>query len=143
MGALAAPNTANTVPEETLLAFANHSQIGKAMPRDGGDSEQVLVSVARAGIDVAALPKNCRTRAPRALLIPGRTSANARWEVDREFKCRHRAKGPLFVAGSLAPGSSPCRATQHAQSWALQSGPGASGLAAKAERTASSFDLGR
>src|SRR3954464_6332884 len=57
MGALAAPNTVNTVPEETLLAFANHGQVEQAMPPDGGDCEQVLVSVGRAGIDVASLAK--------------------------------------------------------------------------------------
>jgi transaldolase len=57
MGALAAPNTVNTVPEETLQAFANHGQVDQAMSRDGADSEQVLADVARAGIDVAALAR--------------------------------------------------------------------------------------
>jgi transaldolase len=57
MGALVAPNTVNTVPEETLLAFANHGQVDQPMPRDGADSVQVLASVARAGIDVAALSR--------------------------------------------------------------------------------------
>jgi transaldolase len=55
MGALVAPNTVNTVPEETLLAFANHGQVDRAMPRDGGDAEKVLASVTRAGIDLATL----------------------------------------------------------------------------------------
>jgi transaldolase len=57
MGALAAPNTVNTVPEETLLAFANHGQVDKPMRSDGDDSEQVLAGFARAGIDVPALAK--------------------------------------------------------------------------------------
>jgi transaldolase len=57
MGALAAPNTVNTVPEETLLAFANHGQVAQAMARDGGDAEEVLASIARAGIDVAGLAR--------------------------------------------------------------------------------------
>jgi transaldolase len=57
MGALAAPNTVNTMPEETLLAFANHGQVDQAMTRDGGDAEQVLASIARASIDVAALAR--------------------------------------------------------------------------------------
>jgi transaldolase len=57
MGALAAPNTVNTVPEETLLAFANHGQVDRAMSLDGGDAEQVLASIARAGIDAAALAR--------------------------------------------------------------------------------------
>ena len=57
MGALAAPNTVNTVPEETLLAFANHGQVDKPMRSDGDDSEQVLAGFGRAGIDVPALAK--------------------------------------------------------------------------------------
>jgi transaldolase len=55
MGALAAPNTVNTVPEETLLAFADHGEVGRPMQRGGDDSDQVLASIARAGVDVAAL----------------------------------------------------------------------------------------
>jgi transaldolase len=57
MGALAAPNTVNTVPEETLLAFANHGTVDQPTRRDGGDCEHVLASVARAGVDVAALAR--------------------------------------------------------------------------------------
>jgi transaldolase len=52
---LAAPETINTIPEKTLLAFADHGQVQGVMPRDGGDGEQVLAEFARAGIDVAAL----------------------------------------------------------------------------------------
>ena len=53
--ALAAPFTVNTMPEATLLAFADHGQVGSAMPADGGDSEAVLAQFAQAGIDVPAL----------------------------------------------------------------------------------------
>jgi transaldolase len=68
MGALAAPNTVNTVPEETLLAFANHGQVDIAMPRDGGDSEQVLVSITRAGIDVAALARELQDQGAKGFV---------------------------------------------------------------------------
>jgi transaldolase len=68
MGALAAPNTVNTVPEETLLAFANHGLVEHAMPRDGGDSEQVLVSITRAGIDVAALAKDLQDQGAKGFV---------------------------------------------------------------------------
>jgi transaldolase len=68
MGALAAPNTVNTVPEETLLAFANHGQVDHAMPRDGGDSEQVLVSITRAGIDVAALARELQDQGAKGFV---------------------------------------------------------------------------
>jgi transaldolase len=57
VGALAAPNTVNTIPEETLLAFGNHGQVDRAMPRDGGDAEHVLVAITRAGVDVGALAR--------------------------------------------------------------------------------------
>src|SRR6516165_7089775 len=44
IGALAASNTVNTMPEESLLAFGEHGSVNQAMPRDGGDAEQVLVA---------------------------------------------------------------------------------------------------
>jgi transaldolase len=53
--ALAAPETINTMPESTLLAFANHGEVGAMMPPDGGDAEQTLAEFARAGVDVDAL----------------------------------------------------------------------------------------
>jgi transaldolase len=53
--ALAAPNTVNTMPEATLLAFANHGEVGPALPASGGDAEQVLARFAQAGIDIGAL----------------------------------------------------------------------------------------
>ena len=52
---LAAPNTVNTMPEETLLAFADHGTIGGALPRDGGDAAAVLRAHVEAGIDIAAV----------------------------------------------------------------------------------------
>jgi transaldolase len=53
--ALAAPDTINTMPDATLLAFADHGQIRGVMPEDGGDAESVLAEFERAGIDVTAL----------------------------------------------------------------------------------------
>jgi transaldolase len=53
--ALAAPFTVNTMPEATLKAFADHGEVGAAMPADGGDSEEVLARFAAAGVDVDAL----------------------------------------------------------------------------------------
>jgi len=52
---LAAPNTVNTMPEETLLAFADHGTMGSVLPRDGGDADAVLLAYAKAGIDLTAL----------------------------------------------------------------------------------------
>ncbi len=52
---LAAPNTVNTMPEATLLAFADHGATAVALPRDGGDAEAVLAKHLDAGIDLTAL----------------------------------------------------------------------------------------
>ena len=52
---LAAPDTVNTMPEATLLAFADHGQVPDALPVDGGDCETVLDGFARAGIDAGKL----------------------------------------------------------------------------------------
>src|SRR3989449_2439085 len=53
--ALAAPFTVNTMPEGTLKALAEHSELGALLPADGGDCEEVLTQFAKAGIDVDAL----------------------------------------------------------------------------------------
>jgi transaldolase len=53
--ALAAPDTIDTMPEKTLLAFSTQGQIKSVMPADGGDAETVLQRFGSAGIDVDAL----------------------------------------------------------------------------------------
>jgi transaldolase len=53
--ALAAPFTVNTMPENTLKAFADHGEVGELLAADGGDSERVLAGFAKAGIEVDAL----------------------------------------------------------------------------------------
>ncbi len=51
IAALGAPDTINTIPEKTLLAFANHGAPGEVLPFDGGDAEKVIAAFANAGID--------------------------------------------------------------------------------------------
>jgi transaldolase len=53
--ALAAPDTINTIPDDTLRAFADHGHVIKIMPADGGDAEDVLGRFAKAGVDAGAL----------------------------------------------------------------------------------------
>jgi transaldolase len=53
--ALQAPFTTNTMPEATLLDFADHGAIGELLPADGGDSEATLARFVQAGVDVGAL----------------------------------------------------------------------------------------
>jgi transaldolase len=52
---LAAPFTVNTMPEKTLLALADHGDVGGTLPMDGGDSEKVLADFEKAGVSVDAL----------------------------------------------------------------------------------------
>jgi transaldolase len=59
--ALAAPLTVNTMPEKTLLAFADHGDVGAPMAADGGDCESVLADFAKAGVDVDAVAAKLQT----------------------------------------------------------------------------------
>jgi transaldolase len=52
---LAAPHTVNTMPDKTLLALADHGDIGTMLAHDGGDAEEVLERFTQAGIDLDAL----------------------------------------------------------------------------------------
>ena len=52
---LMAPNTINTMPEKTMLAFADHGVVNGSMPPEGGDAEKVIAKFAEAGIDVDGL----------------------------------------------------------------------------------------
>jgi transaldolase len=53
--ALAAPSTVDTMPESTLLAFADHGQLGGVLPRRGGTADAVLAAFTRAGFDLERL----------------------------------------------------------------------------------------
>ncbi len=52
---LAAPNTIDTMPEKTLLAFADHGDVGRAIATGGGDAEQILAAFRSAGFDLERL----------------------------------------------------------------------------------------
>jgi transaldolase len=55
ISALAAPDTVDTMPEKALQAFADHGQLHGVMATDGGDAEEVLAQIAKAGVDIQAL----------------------------------------------------------------------------------------
>ena len=52
---LASPLTVNTMPENTLHAFADHGTLGEPMPVDGGNGDEEIAEFEAAGVDVAAL----------------------------------------------------------------------------------------
>jgi transaldolase len=53
--ALAAKDTINTLPEKTLLAFADHGTVERTLPVDGGNAEAVIGQFRHEGIDDDAL----------------------------------------------------------------------------------------
>jgi transaldolase len=53
--ALAAPFTVNTMPEATLLALADHGELGSIMAADGGECEAILAQFTKAGVDLDSL----------------------------------------------------------------------------------------
>jgi transaldolase len=66
--ALAAPETVDTMPEKTLLAFAKEGKAGAVMAPDGGAAEKVLARFAEAGIDVDALAKQLQTEGAQSFV---------------------------------------------------------------------------
>lgn len=55
IGGLAAPNTVNTMPEATLLAFADHGPIDGVLASDAAAAAEGLAKYEAAGIDIDAL----------------------------------------------------------------------------------------
>jgi len=55
LGRLAAPGTIDTVPEKTLLAFADHGTLDERLDPDYAAAERTISAVADAGVDVDAL----------------------------------------------------------------------------------------
>jgi len=52
---LAAPYTVNTMPEEALLAFADHGRVGQLLTADPAPAEALMARFAAAGVDVKAV----------------------------------------------------------------------------------------
>lgn len=66
IGALAAPNTIDTMPEKTLLAFGDHGKLAGVLPRDGGDCEAVLADFQKAGIDLDQLAADLQSHGAKS-----------------------------------------------------------------------------
>jgi transaldolase len=52
---LAAPYTVNTMPEEALLAFADHGAVGSLLAADPAPAQALLARFAAAGVDLEAV----------------------------------------------------------------------------------------
>ena len=79
--ALAAPFTVNTMPEATLKAFADHGEVGDAMPPDGGDCRGGAGELRQGGHRRRRRwPPGCRTKERNPLSNPGRSDGVHRFE---------------------------------------------------------------
>ena len=86
ISAFAAPDTINTMPEKTLLAFADHGQLHGVMATGGGDTDTTLAQIADAGVHIDALALKLQQEGAEAFVkswnqllqrIAGKTSALA------------------------------------------------------------------
>ena len=59
--ALVAPFTVNTLPEATLIAFADHGRPGPVMAANGGDCEETLAEFVKAGVNTDDLAARLQT----------------------------------------------------------------------------------
>jgi transaldolase len=66
--ALAAPFTINTIPDKTLLAFADHGSVGELMAADGGDAEEMIAKFSKAGIDYDKLGTDLQREAAESFV---------------------------------------------------------------------------
>jgi transaldolase len=66
--ALAAPNTINTMPDKTLLAFAEKGKVKDVLAEQGGDAETELAEFSRAGVDPGALAEKLQREGAQAFV---------------------------------------------------------------------------
>ncbi|HXR48266.1 MAG TPA: transaldolase [Candidatus Limnocylindrales bacterium] len=66
--ALAAPFTVNTMPESTLLALADHGELGSTMSAGGGDCELVLARFSEVGVNLEALATQLQVEGAKAFV---------------------------------------------------------------------------
>lgn len=66
LGRLAAPATVDTVPEPTLLAFAEHGVVCDLLQPDEAAADDILAEVTKAGIDIDALAADLQAKGAEA-----------------------------------------------------------------------------
>ena len=64
--ALAAAKTIDTIPEKTLLAFADHGKVGATLPADGGYAEAVIGEFKSEGVDDEVLAARLQSEGVQA-----------------------------------------------------------------------------
>ncbi|HEX6450609.1 MAG TPA: transaldolase [Trebonia sp.] len=66
LGRLAAPDTVDTIPEKTLLAFADHGSLDHRLEPDYAAAEQTISAIADAGVDVDILAERLQRQGAKA-----------------------------------------------------------------------------
>ena len=66
LGKLAAPDTINTTPEKTLLAFADHGDVSELLQPDYSGADKLIAEVAAHHLDVDALAESLQRQGARA-----------------------------------------------------------------------------
>ena len=66
--ALAAPHTVDTMPENTLLAMADHGDVGSLLSHDGGNAEAEVTEFSKAGVDIDALAEQLQREGAEAFV---------------------------------------------------------------------------
>jgi transaldolase len=94
IGALAAPDTIDTMPEKTLLALADHGQLHGVMATDGGDADATLAQITKAGVDIDALALKLQQDGADAFV----TSWNQLLQriADKASALAEKSKGPAL-----------------------------------------------
>jgi transaldolase len=70
---LAAPHTVNTVPEETMLAFADHGRVGALLDPDSAAAQAGLDRFAAAGVDIEAVGRSLQDKGADAFVASWRS----------------------------------------------------------------------
>jgi transaldolase len=65
---LAAPHTVDTMPEDTLKAFADHGVVADILTPDPAPTEALLARFSAAGIDLAALGEELQVKGAEAFV---------------------------------------------------------------------------
>jgi transaldolase len=86
LGRLAAPNTIDTVPEKTLLAFADHGTPDERLDPDYAAAERTISAVADAGLDVDALAERLQRQGAGAFSADWAALLTAIEEKARKLK---------------------------------------------------------
>ncbi|MEO8827471.1 transaldolase [Lapillicoccus sp.] len=96
---LAAPDTINTMPEQTLLAYADHGGPVRLMKPDDATAERCMATVTSHGIDIDALGQALQRRGARAFEADWATLLAA-----ISVKINSLARGHLDPVGSAVSG---------------------------------------